>query len=395
MKKIFFKMMLSLILLISGLAIAGCSQSSSSQSGNESEKSDKNEVKLPDSGPLTINPDISSEQEILSKGPYGEPAISAKDFQLTEEEIEKIKEGKYKAAIAMHYAGNDYSTAQINGLKAAFERMGIEVVAVTDGQFKSEKQVADIETIMAKSPDIIVSLPVDPVSTAPAFKKAADAGIKLVFMDSVPVELEPGKDYVSVIASDNYGNGTAAGDILGEQLGGKGKVGIIYHDVDFFVNNQRREAVETTLKEKYPEIEIVTSSGITTPNDAEKVASAMLTRYNDLDGIFAIWDVPAEGVLAAARTAGKEDLIITTVDLGTNVALEIASGGNVKGLGSQLPFDQGVAEAILAGHSLLGKEVPPFVAVPGLAVTQENVLEAWKMAYRQEAPEVIQEAAKQ
>ncbi|MCG3055987.1 substrate-binding domain-containing protein, partial [Escherichia coli] len=120
--------------------------------------------------------------------PYGEPAISAKDFQLTEEEIEKIKEGKYKAAIAMHYAGNDYSTAQINGLKAAFERMGIEVVAVTDGQFKSEKQVADIETIMAKSPDIIVSLPVDPVSTAPAFKKAADAGIKLVFMDSVPVE---------------------------------------------------------------------------------------------------------------------------------------------------------------------------------------------------------------
>jgi ribose transport system substrate-binding protein len=392
MKKVFSKM--TLILLISGLALSGCGQNSSSQSVNGNETSEKNEVKLPDSGPLTINPEISSDQEILSQGPYGETAISAKDFQLTGEEIEKIKEGKYKAAIAMHYAGNDYSTAQINGLKAAFERMGIEVVAVTDGQFKSEKQVADIETIMAKSPDIIVSLPVDPVSTAPAFKKAADAGIKLVFMDNVPVGLEPGKDYVSVVASDNYGNGTAAGDILGEQLGGKGKVGIIYHDVDFFVNNQRRKAVETTLKEKYPDIEIVTSSGITTPNDAEKVASAMLTRYNDLDGIFAIWDVPAEGVLAAARTAGKEELIITTVDLGTNVALEIASGGNVKGLGAQLPFDQGVAEAILAGHSLLGKEVPPFVAVPGLAVTKENVLEAWKMAYRQDAPDVVQQAAK-
>jgi ribose transport system substrate-binding protein len=390
MKTILSKM--TMILLISGLALAGCSQSSSSE--NENQKSAQKEVTLPDSGPLTINPEISGDQEILSKGPNGEEAVSAKDFQLTEEEIEKIKKGKYKAAIAMHYAGNDYSTAQINGLKAAFERMGIEVVAVTDGQFKPEKQVADIETIMAKSPDIIVSLPVDPVSTAPAFKKAADAGVKLVFMDSKPAGLEAGKDYVSVVASDNYGNGSAAGDILGKELGGKGKVGIIYHDVDFFVNNQRREAVETTLKEKYPDIEIVASSGITTPNDAEKVASAMLTRNKDLDGIFAIWDVPAEGVLSAARTAGKEDLIITTVDLGTNVALEIASGGNVKGLGAQLPYDQGVAEAILAGHALLGKEVPPFVAVPGLAVTKDNVLEAWKMAYRQDAPDVIQKVAK-
>lgn len=390
------KSSLLMTILLSGcVALAGCGNQSSLSSTDSGSKENTavKAVELPSSGPLTINPEISGDQEILSKGPHGETAVSAKNFQLTEEEIQKIKEGKYKAAIAMHYAGNDYSTAQINGLKAAFERMGIEVVAVTDGQFKPEKQIADIETIMAKDPDIIVSLPVDPVSTAEAFKKAAAAGIKLVFMDSMPAGLEAGKDYVSVVASDNYGNGAAAGDILGEQLGGKGKVGVIFHDVDFFVNNQRREAVEKTLKAKYPDIEMVVSNGITTPNDAEKVASAMLAKHKDLDGIFAIWDVPAEGVLSAARSNGKEDLVITTVDLGTNVALEIASGGNVKGLGAQLPYDQGIAEAILAGHALLGKEVPPFVAVPGLKVTKDNVLEAWKMAYRQDAPEVIQNAA--
>ncbi|PLT34476.1 substrate-binding domain-containing protein [Bacillus sp. V5-8f] len=389
MKKLLSKLMI--VPLAISVALAGCGQQSSTD--KKDGESNIKEVSVSKTGPLTINPDIPSDKEIISKGPHGETAVNAKEFQLSEADLEKIKEGKYKAAIAMHYAGNDFSTAIINGLKASFERMGIEVVAVTDGQFKPEKQISDIETILAKKPDVIVSLPVDPVSTAEAFKKAAAAGVKLVFMDSMPVGLQAGKDYVSVVASDNYGNGTAAGEIMGKELGGKGKVGVIFHDVDFFVNNQRREAFEKTIKEKYPDIEIVASGGITTPNDAEKVASGMLARHKDLDGIFAIWDVPAEGVLSAARTAGNEDLVITTVDLGTNVALEIASGGNVKGLGAQLPYEQGIAQGILAGYSLLGKEVPPFVAVPGLSVTKDNVLDAWKMAYRQEAPEVIQKAA--
>ncbi|MCK9906740.1 hypothetical protein MXD63_42960, partial [Frankia sp. Cpl3] len=102
-----------------------------------------------------------------------------------------------------------------------------------------------------------------------------------------------------------------------------------------------------------------------------------------------VWDVPAEGALAAARAAGRNDLAITTIDLGTNVALDIAQGGQIKGLGAQLPYDQGVAEAILAGYALLGKETPAYVAVPAMKVTKENVLDGWKLVYHQEAPDTI------
>lgn len=397
MRKIF--MMLVTVLFISILVLTGCNQkesaSNSSDESSETGNTETTEVaENTASGPITINPDISGDQEILSKGPHGETAVSAKTLQLTEEEVNKIKEGNYKAAIVMHYAGNDWSTAQIDGLKAAFKRMGIEVVAVTDANFKAEKQVSDIETVLAKDPDIIVSIPVDPVSTASAYKKAADAGVKLVFMDNAPQGLEAGKDYVSVVSADNYGNGVVAAEIMAEKLGGKGEVGVIFHDADFFVTKQRTEAFEKTIKEKYPDIKIVARGGITAPNDGEKVASGMLTKHPDLDGIFVVWDVPAEGALAAARTAGRDDLVITTIDLGTNVALEIASGGIVKGLGAQLPYDQGIAEAILAGYALLGKQAPAYVAVPALKVTEENVLDAWKLVYHKDAPESIQNAAK-
>jgi ribose transport system substrate-binding protein len=386
--------LLMTVLLSGCLALAGCGNQSSSSStdGGGTENTTKNAAEIPSSGPLTINPDIPGDKEILSKGPHGESAISAKTLQLTEEDIQKIKEGNYTAAIVMHYAGNDWSKAQIDGLKAAFKRMGIKVVAVTDGQFKAEKQVSDIETVLAKSPDIIVSIPVDPVSTAGAYKKAAEAGVKLVFMDNAPKGLEAGKDYVSVVSADNYGNGVEAADIMAKQLDEKGKIGVIFHDADFFVTQQRTAAFENRIKEKYPNIKIVARSGITDPNTGEKLASAMLTKNPQLDGIFAVWDVPAEGVLSAARTAGRDDLVITTIDLGTNVALEIASGGIVKGLGAQLPYDQGIAEAILAGYALLGKEAPPYVAVPSLNVTEKNILDSWKLVYHKDAPDVIQSA---
>ncbi|MGG3467275.1 substrate-binding domain-containing protein [Neobacillus pocheonensis] len=337
----------------------------------------------------TINQNIP-EDKILSTGPHGEEAVSAKTLQLSLKDLKKLKEKNYKAAIAMHYTENDFSTATINGLKDTFEKMGIEVVAVMDAEFKAEKQISDIETIIAKKPDVIVSLPVDPIATAPAFKKASEAGIKLIFMDSMPKEFEFGEDYVSVVTSDNYGNGIFAGEVMGDALKGKGRIGVIFHNGDFFVNNQRVEAFETTIKEKYPYIEIVARSGITTPKEAEKAAADMLASNSDLEGIFAIWDEPAEGVLAASRKAGKNDLVITTVDLGTNVALQIASGGNVKGLGAQLPYENGVAQAIIAGYSLLGKEVAPFYVVPAMKVTKENILKVWKLAYRQDAPDAIQ-----
>lgn len=342
---------------------------------------------------LTINQALP-DKEILSKGPNGEAAVSAKTLSLSPEELAKIREGKYTAAIAMHYAGNDWSTAQLKGLQDAFAKMGIEVIATTDANFKAEKQVSDIETILSKQPDIIVSIPVDPVSTADAYKKAAAAGVKLVFMDNKPNGLEPGKDYVSVVSADNYGNGVEAAHIMAKAIGESGEIGMIFHDADFFVTKQRTDAFEATIKEQYPNIKLIDKGGITGPNDGEKVASALLTKHPNLKGLFVVWDVPAEGALAAARSAGRNDLVITTIDLGTNVALDIASGGMIKGLGAQLPYDQGVAEAILAGYALLGKETSSYYAVPALPVTKDNILDAWKTVYGSDAPSSIQDAAK-
>ncbi|MGH3449250.1 MAG: substrate-binding domain-containing protein, partial [Haloechinothrix sp.] len=172
----------------------------------------------------------------------------------------------------------------------------------------------------------------------------------------------------------------------------------VFHQTPFFVTDQREQGFEETIKKEYPDIEIVAQQGIAGPDfagDAQAAANAMLTQNPTLDGIWAVWAVPGEGVMAAARASGRSDLLITTVDLETPVAISLASNGLVKGLSSQLPFDQGIAEAKIAGYGLLGKKAPPFVVVPPLPVTHDNVLEAWRTVYHEEPPANLKDSYEQ
>lgn len=380
------------VLIAINLMLISCNDPNASNNGaDRSTDSTATRSDIPASGEAT-KAIAELQNTVLSKGPNGEEAVPASEISLTDAEIEQIRDMNATAAILMHYGGNDWATAQIAGLREQFGKMGIDVVATTDANFKPETQVANIETVLAQNPDIIVSLPTDPSATADAFRRATAQGVKLVFMDNVPQGFEPGTDYVSLVSADNYGNGVVSAHLMAQALGGQGNIGIVRHAADFFVTQQRYDAFKTTIQDNYPNIEIVEEQGIGGPDfagEADRVASAMLTKNPDLNGIWAVWDVPAEGVISAIRTTGRDDVVVTTIDLGKTVAIELAQGGIIKGIGAQRPFDQGVTEAMLAGYALLGKEAPPYVALNALAVTQENVQDAWTTVYHQDPPNEI------
>lgn len=329
------------------------------------------------------------ETQVLSTGPNGEEPESADAAELTDAQVEEVKALGATAAIVMHYAGDDWSNSQIAGLESEFERLGIEVTSVTDADFDPAQQVSDIENAMTQQPDVMVSLPTDPVATAGAYRAAAAAGTKIVFMDNVPEGFVAGTDYVSTVSADNFGNGVISAHLLARALGGEGTIGLIFHEADFFVTQQRYDGFKQTIESDYPDIEIVEEQGIAGPDfagDAQAVANAMLSQNPDLAGLWAVWDVPAEGVLAATRAAGRDDLKVATQDLGLNVAIALAKDETVVGLGAQRPYEQGVTEARLAALALLGEETPPYVALPSLPVTHETVLENWTDVYAQEPP---------
>src|SRR5690349_24062903 len=69
---------------------------------------------------------------VLSTGPNGEKPSPASALKLSASELQQIKDKKATAAIVLHYGGNDWSTAQVDGLRNQLQKMGIRVIAVTD-----------------------------------------------------------------------------------------------------------------------------------------------------------------------------------------------------------------------------------------------------------------------
>lgn len=312
----------------------------------------------------------------FAEGPNGEVPVPSTEVNLTEEQYEQIKEKDLSAVLLWAGAGEWYN-AMTQGAKEEFEKMGVEIKAQSDAQFDPSKQATDIETALALSPDIILTLPVDPVSGTRAFQPAVDAGIKIVFADNGVNDYTPGEEYVAICTGDQYGMGRAAAELMSDAIGGSGKIGIIYYDADFLVTNNRDNELIRVLQSEYPEIQIETMMGFSEESDTGNVASTMLAQYPDLDGIYVSWDVAAEPVVAELRAAGKDNIKLVTMDLGGNNDLDMAQGGNVYGKVADKPYEIGATMAKLAVLSILEGDAPTYVVSGTVKMTQENMVEAW------------------
>jgi ribose transport system substrate-binding protein len=328
-----------------------------------------------------------------TKGPNGESPTLSSAVTLSDAEVAKVKGLNASAALLWH-TSSDFVNAVTAGAKDEFARLGISVVATTDAGFDSAKQMSDIETVLAKKPSAILALPLDPTTSAQAFKPAVESGVKLVFLSNVPAGYTQGKEYVGIVTDDLYQMGKQAADALAAAIGKKGKVAWIFHDAKYYVTNQRDNAFKETIEKDYPDIKIVAEAGIADPARAEDIANALLTKNPDLDGIYVTWAEPAEGVLAALRSAGNTKTKIVALDLSEPLALDMVKGGNVVALTADKAYELGRTMADVAAYGLIGKEAPAFAVAPAITVTKANVVDGWKQSLNREPPQSVLDASK-
>ena len=343
--------------------------------------------------PDKIPPEAADLMKPLPLSPKGQPvpgypegpdAVSPDTLTFTQEQKDKIKAGHFTAAIAIHTMDAGWPKLQIEGITNTLKDLGVDVVAVTNAHFKPGQQISDLEQLTARKPNVIFSIPIDPQSEAEAYKKVAASGIKLVFMDNVPVGMAPGKDYVSVTASDNERNAYYASKELTQALGGQGEVGIITLVYDYYYSVAVRKTGALAAFKESPGIKVDEIGTVQSPEKAYQVATAMLTAHPDLKGMFVAWDTPAEQVVAAAKALGRK-IIIVTNDIADDSALYVARG-DFFAVGAQRPYDQGVSEAKSAALALIGEKVPPYLSVPTLRVKKIDLLSALKAVTKEDPP---------
>ncbi|MFI5254629.1 MAG: substrate-binding domain-containing protein [Candidatus Limnocylindrales bacterium] len=315
---------------------------------------------------------ILAPEDLAVVGPHGEAATPYTEVRLTPGDVQGVRSKRLKAALVWAYA-NPFFEALSDGVAAECERLGIEIMTRSDYGARPSKMKGSITSAMAHKPDILLTISMDPEAGADACRQAVDAGVKIVFLSSLPRGYVAGRDCVGTVTGDQYALSRGAADMLAEAIGRRGAIGMIYFNASFQVQNLRDQIAKTVLVRDYPAISIVAEGGATSRDEAEDVARAMISDHPEIEGFYVSNQDAAEGVLAALRAAGRPDVKVTSIDLGPNTLLDMIQGGNIHGLTAELTADLGATMVREAALAVLEKPVPAFTVVNALNVTRVAV----------------------
>jgi ribose transport system substrate-binding protein len=328
---------------------------------------------------------------ISGLGPHGEIAQSPDRLRISAEEAERARQGKFRVAVVLHTTKSDWAKQHLVGITKTLGDHGAAIIEVVDCNFNAATQNSSFERLLQSRPDAIISLPVGNTVMAEAYRKASKAGIKLILLDNVPTGLLPGTDYVSLISADNFGLGQIAAELLSPHVAAGSEIGILSYRKDFYVTNEREIAFRRWIETKRPDVTVCLGA-FYEPSHAGETLNRLLEAHPNVSAVFAVWDEAAISALAMMQTH-KQVLPMTTIDLGEEAAQALADGVILKGVGSQRPYDQGVAAARATLMSLIDRQPPPWLALPGLAVTRENIIESYQVIWHMPPPSKLVKAA--
>jgi ribose transport system substrate-binding protein len=258
------------------------------------------------------------------------------------------------------------------GAQAQAKKLGVKLVFTgSPTAFSPQTQIPYLNAAIARKPDAILIAPTDKTAMIAPIRNAVRAGIPVATVDTfitAPLAF-------TNVSTDNVGGGRAAGDALARAIGKKGTVAAISVTPGISTTDQRKEGFEAELK-KYPGIKYV---GTQFCNDDQTKASqqtaALLTRYPDLKGMFAMNVVSGNGVTAAVKNAGKSGQVkLVEFDAGPE-QVSALKGGTIDALVAQYPYGIGQLGVQLAYKWVTGKRagIKKHYGTGSAIITRANV----------------------
>lgn len=338
-------------------------------------------------------PEMATPNEWVSRFDGVKPT-AYEEFGWTDDQITSIKDAGLTVGLVMHTGGESFSNAVISGVTKAAEELGVEIVAQTDAQWDAAQQSTNLESVLAKNPDIVILCQIDVEAMTDQLKEAAANGTKFVFFDNINASLTE-DDYVSLVTTDTYAAGVECAKDMAAELGGSGRIAMFTWSAPNLGNRARSQGFRDYIETNFPEIEIVTEEFYDDASDCAALADAVFAKYPDLDGAFGQWDIPLEGVISSAQGNDiGEEFVGTCVDLGYNVASIMAEDGMCKGIGAQQPYKDGYYSLYAGALACVGEEVPKMILIDPVNVTKANLEESWPIIYDEPLPDDIQSLLK-
>jgi ribose transport system substrate-binding protein len=297
-----------------------------------------------------------------------------------------VQADDYRIGITQNNVGVDsYQTTYEQAFIAAAEADdGVEAV-VLDAGGDVARQIAQIEDLIQQGVDAIIIWPTNGEAVIPAVRKAQKAGIPVIVTNSNIAE-QGARFIASFSGPDNIQQGASAAEIMCDKFKDMGiaeeaQVVHITGQPGYTTAIERAKGFEDRLPEICPDVTVLdTQPGDWNREKAQKVMEAFLTKYPDIDGVYAGDDNMGVGALNAARAAGREGIIFVGA---TNFAVgyEAMARGDYWGSIYQSPVDDAEAALQTAIDVLDGKDVPALNYFDTPKITQDNMGEFTKPVF--------------
>ena len=237
--------------------------------------------------------------------------------------------------------GNNYwDTVQAGAQCAANKQSNVSIVwDGTTTETDVTGQITMLQNYITQKPSGIIYAATDAKALGQVSTQATQVGIPVENIDS---GTNPQPSTVPLFATNNTASAAKAADLLGDALGGKGKIAIIEFVKGSATNDQRVNGFKTELASKYPNVQIVADQQSNSDfNTALSVTQDILSKYPHLDGIFGANDQSATGAAQAVSAVGlKGKVKIVGWDASPTEITDLKNG-TISDLVLQNPFKMG------------------------------------------------------
>jgi len=260
------------------------------------------------------------------------------------------------------------------GAKAAGAELGVNIV--WKGPIKENdraQQIAIVEQFTAEKVDGIVLAPLDDTALQRPVAAATAKGIPVVIFDSA-LKGEAGKDFASLVATDNRKGGSMGGERLGELLGGKGDVVLLRYQVGS-ASTDEREAGFLEAIGKHPDVKLLVDNRYAgaTAGEAKNAAMNLLDKLREAEGIFCPNESSTFGMLLALRQSNLNGKV-RFVGFDTSPPLvEALRNKDIDALVAQNPTRMGYLGVRTCVDRIRGQQVEPRVDTGVRLITRDNL----------------------
>jgi ribose transport system substrate-binding protein len=265
------------------------------------------------------------------------------------------------------------------GAEAAAKALGVDLIYQGAAEWNVTLQVPILEAVIAKKPAAILIAPNDKQQMIEPLRKAFDAGIQVVCVDTFigngVFQTGAGDaDFpICYVASDNVLGGRMAARALAKAIGEKGKVYVSNTIPNVSTTDQREEGFKAEMA-NYKDIEVLETQF--NDDDANKAAAqfqAVLGRVPDLAGVFGANLFSASGAANGAKQAGVAGKVkMAGFDAPESIVAQLKDGTFEMTI-AQHPAEIGYFGLAVAHAFVTGNPVPTQIGTGFTVMTAANI----------------------